>query len=450
MSSKLSGPFNESHEEIACETLEMIMQFLHRPSAWTKVRKLEKNQGASWATPEPARGLVSDSRRRLESTSDPVSVQTAGSTVLAVPNHEHQELLRAMDFHSLVAQCLKINYNIAFEGSICTQLEKIQSREKHVKVLRAALKCVGMFVTGNTENQHLLAEQLPLLRNLIGPLKMPKLTEADLQLMARENVSIDRIPQLPTLGVEELTIEIVKGNPALCSQVLKRDLFNEFGKLLDEHDDPSHSQLLRFFETACYPRDAVTHNQLFTIEIFLSDALPRVRSCIDRLIDGVVEVGNRDVEEDAAPSSTLSLSSKGSFKPWRILKVLCSALEGRNAITASKLAQSGLSIDILVTNLVDFLDAKLSDGMVHESDSLMEEFLNSDAEDYHAVMNTAVEMMHVLSLELQVLALNQRLFDDSKLWRLVKYIHRFVVAFAKSEEVRVLKHEISTFILNGK
>lgn len=65
----------------------------------------------------------------------------------------------------------------------------------------------------------------------------------------------------------------------------------------------------------------------------------------------------------------------------------------------------------------------------------MDEFLDLEAEDYHQVMSTTVEMVHLLSLELKVLALNQRLLDDERLWSLIKYFGRFVNAFVECQEV---------------
>ena len=70
-----------------------------------------------------------------------------------------------------------------------------------------------------------------------------------------------------------------------------------------------------------------------------------------------------------------------------------------------------------------------------------------EAQDYHQVMSTTVEMVHLLSLELKVLALNQKLLDDERLWSLIKYFGRFVDAFVECREVgEAFRFELSNMI----
>ena len=72
----------------------------------------------------------------------------------------------------------------------------------------------------------------------------------------------------PRMCAEEVILECMRNNEYLCAEQLPRDLFEEFGRLLDAEPDPSASPILEFFLLACLPQgtpaggNAIVRNQV--------------------------------------------------------------------------------------------------------------------------------------------------------------------------------------------
>lgn len=63
----------------------------------------------------------------------------------------------------------------------------------------------------------------------------------------------------------------------LCSEHVPREMFEQFGILLNDADEPTTSPLLEFFEICCVPTThALKRNQEFTAAVLLNDSLPKV------------------------------------------------------------------------------------------------------------------------------------------------------------------------------
>ena len=72
-------------------------------------------------------------------------------------------------------EALRIDYNLAFAGSICRDDERVRSRGILVETLGLVLSCLCTFCRDNRANQALAARQLDVLRRLAGPLRLPAL-----------------------------------------------------------------------------------------------------------------------------------------------------------------------------------------------------------------------------------------------------------------------------------
>lgn len=129
-------------------------------------------------------------------------------------------------------------------------------------------------------------------------------------------------------------------------------------------------------------RDAVPVNQAFTLQVFLSSQLPRLSEAVKSLASG---------------------DHTSLHRPGRVVDVLASALEGRNAVTASKLAQFGLALATTFRILVGVLSEKVGAGPNHgQEDSMLELFLDERDEDFHTDMPLVTSYVKLLSLQLKV------------------------------------------------
>ena len=166
---------------------------------------------------------------------------------------------------TLVEGLVGINYNIAFFGSICSSEEKVKSRRMLVEVLREIVCCMTVFVLDNPTNQILVAEELSVIRSLMGPLVIPPNVSSPAEF---DQSLRSKLPTEPGLGAEVLILEVVRENPTLCIYSVPNGLFEEFGHQLELLADPTTSILVEFFETVCSPSGmTINSNQLRTVEV---------------------------------------------------------------------------------------------------------------------------------------------------------------------------------------
>ena len=132
-----------------------------------------------------------------------------------------------------------------------------------IEFQRNAITALLLCVKGSTSNGNMIFELLPQLRTCLGPLKIPSTDSTGGPpfpfAMRAQLVS------WPRMHAEEVIIECLRNNEYLCAEQLPKNLFMEFGELLNNEPDPSTSPLLEFFVVALLPEgeegNALAHNQ---------------------------------------------------------------------------------------------------------------------------------------------------------------------------------------------
>ena len=264
--------------------------------------------------------------------------------------------------------------------------------------------------------------------------------------------------------------------PPLYHSQVEEDMFDEFAGLIDNDPDPSRSSLLQFFNVVCCPTLGVglAHNQRTTVQTFLNPKYRALNRFIFELVDPAADTSNTTVKFDADAAG----STKVEMCRSRVLELLCACIHGKNAITAAKLSAKGISIQRLVylamsairnINHMNVLaDENASNGSDGDgagggagesedgagsfggSEQDLEGFDDIDEDETSEVLRekleVAIRTLELLSLQLQVLALNTRLFDDEDLWTLVhmlKTVLRIMVS-ATAPQHRAIRHHAIT------
>ena len=148
-------------------------------------------------------------------------------------------------------------------------------------------------------------EHLDLMRDHIGPLKLPREFPSDFGPEWQAE-----LPTEPSAGVEALIIECLRGNAALCADAVPPELFQDFALLLEERGgDPSTSSLLDFFTIACRPEGPDgpidSRNQALAIDVITSDKLEKLKGSINAI---------NDCEQPARICDLLSATIQGNPK----------------------------------------------------------------------------------------------------------------------------------------
>lgn len=100
-----------------------------------------------------------------------------------------------------------------------------------------------------------------LLMQHVGPLKLPPvafdpgLTASNFQggvsTTDDHAALVSELPVWPGMGAEAVVVECLRGNSIVADDLIPRDLFETFGELLNQEEDPSTSPLLDFFSLVC-------------------------------------------------------------------------------------------------------------------------------------------------------------------------------------------------------
>ena len=292
----VSGPFDSDKYHLMIKTLRRLMTFLvSKPSdsiTSSKFRKspipdstadtmtlgaLTRSNSIDIDPPSPTEASITTPVKNDVDEERSTSVGTVGDDFSAKAVEKlHQDVARSLNLHITLIEGLKIDYNLSFHGTICSSEEKFQSRALLLESQRLLVKVLCMFCSHNLQNQNLIWDNAAgLLRNFVGPLKTPPLSE-DFKLEYQEQLP----PSLPGMNVEAVIIECLRNNETVCTERLPRDWFEIFGTLLNSDHDPSSSPLLEFFEVTLRPCDTpIPRNQKCCIEVFMSDHFPNLKKC---------------------------------------------------------------------------------------------------------------------------------------------------------------------------
>jgi len=156
---------------------------------------------------------------------------SANSTDYAPIQHTvayHQDILRSMDLQTTLTEALRMDYNISFKGSICTSEQRIESRNYLIDAQRALINVLITFVKGNAKNQAVVIKFLPILRKHLGPLKLPDNYPDDFI-----DVHKAQLVESPGMNTEEVIIECLRNNFALCQTSIPEDMYYDVGLLWD-------------------------------------------------------------------------------------------------------------------------------------------------------------------------------------------------------------------------
>ena len=215
---------------------------------------------------------------------------------------------------------------MAFNGSVCTNEEKVQSRELLVEAVRQIIATLGLFCRGNDANQRLAAEQLNEILPLTGALIVPP-NDFDESLVARMGSKV-----AAGLGAEDAITQVLRGNVAIFENpaFVNESLANVFADALEhETEDISLSPHLDFFNIIC--TSSFASNQTLTMTALLRAAnRPSCTQSFRRLLS--VE-GRRQLKEPAVLTELLCLMLRGE------------PTSGRGAEHSLKLLSLGFSIE---------------------------------------------------------------------------------------------------------
>ena len=139
-------------------------------------------------------------------------------------------------------------------------------------------------------------------------------------------------------------LECIRNNEYLCAEKLPRDLFDQFGELLNGEPEPSTSPILEFFLIACLPEgcagNAIVRNQESSIEVLLSPKLDKIRTTI------------RSVFGEGALCKA----------PAKVCKVLVALIAQGNKLTPAQLQSNDLTLDKAAAQLAKEVEKAGGDG----------------------------------------------------------------------------------------
>jgi hypothetical protein len=239
--SRVSGPFNLDKYDTVVRTCDRLCEFLYHEPLNYDSQKLKKGAanrnsllamrmevnsgstvGSSGEGNNPLFAASMEGKTGMDEDAD-------GAAGEGLPVPFHQDVLRAMNVQNTLLAALAIDYNISFMGSICSNEDKVKSREMLVHVQRKLVEVLVLFVKGNPKNQNAVFASVKGLRRHLGPLKHPPTWPADFGEEFRA-----RLPTAPGLNTEEAIIECLRNNTELCQNEVPRDLLEEFGSLMDQ------------------------------------------------------------------------------------------------------------------------------------------------------------------------------------------------------------------------
>uniref|UniRef100_A0A7S2GQQ6 RyR/IP3R Homology associated domain-containing protein n=1 Tax=Octactis speculum TaxID=3111310 RepID=A0A7S2GQQ6_9STRA len=347
------------------------------------------------------------------------AVDTGIEGTIGYVNPMHQNLLRTMDLQTSLLEALRIDYNIAFYGSKCTDEDRVKSRSILVKVLRVTIDVLIHFVKDNQENQNNVAAELPTItQKFMGPL-----VEPDYMPGFDEDLKV-RIRSLPPFNAPMLVIETLRGNTALCKNplIVTEAMIKAFAEMLNADPNPSTSPFLDFFFIVCMPTPstAVRDNQAICIRVLWK--MNNIKTQLMGLLDSHTPPPNDNFDDDSSPGNLV-------IKRSRMLRLLIACIGGGNARVASRLSGQGFSIPRVVAMAINSISLILPDSEDllgnDEDDQDLLAFGGQTLEDFELAKCT----IQLLALQLQVLGINHRLVDDKSIWDLLGRLSKIFKSF---------------------
>jgi hypothetical protein len=440
VSSKVSGPFEADKLDIILETCRKLEEFMKC------AEKVVRSHSAFGTKNALLKNIVHD---KMKGVSDD-----------AISAHVRQDMLRSMGLQSSLLDCLKMDYNISFKGSICSVEDKLKSRELLITAQRRLINLVIMFVKGNSKNQHIVFEYLPDIRKHCGPLKFPEIFPEDFTEEHKAKLDVQG------MNCEGVIVECLRNNTQLCQDSIPRDLLEDFGVLIDASTDPTTSPYLEIFAIACQPcgpeSKALHRNQDLVLEVLLSDSLQKFPNFIHDIFFG----------------NTNDILSHCGYKPENIVKLFSATICQGNIRAASKLQAHRITVDTTVSALNRLFNAppSLSDVVVQEvepkqSDQWLTSLFDPSVEVPDTKVKTIVDtsnakgkpssevsletrkknassplfyaLLEFLSLQLEVLVVDPKLFRMQSTWDLVSVGVSSVIATVEKD---VKAHQLSTHV----
>ncbi len=382
--SRMSGDFNR-------QTLDFVRTTL------TNLRGLLEGDG------EPMDDYFDNPMHEAKGPSPPLRSKSES----AESSTDFHELLRKMDLQRTLFDALgSIDYNIAFQGSICEDHDKLTSRSMLIDVLRLILTVLRAFCKGSAENQALTATQLDFLMALTGPLKLPDVP-IELQAQAERTTSSDG-----DLGAEEVIMEIFQDNTALCAKtaLIKRSMADHFGDLIERtHEDVSLSRHLRFFKVIC-GEGTIRPNQMLAVEtLFARNAKAERTPSTARLwrrpklVSAVVSLLGSNPDEIDEPEA-----------PGVLLDLMANVVHD-NLESATVLLSLDVTIETVFSRCAHYLDNILSVYDDDQPDELLSVSLDM-ADDPDSDVSCLSSILRILRSMLSTLAVHAVVFDSDHVW----------------------------------
>jgi hypothetical protein len=360
VSSRIAGPFDYPKYTETLATCDKLVAFLHAPTEPDPAPQSPASGSVAapggYTSKQLPAGAVKPKRLSiLASMGSPLRKGAANGKLGLDENDDddegvlrfqrspmnklHQNVLRAMNLQLSLTECLKIDYNISFKGSICSAEDKVESRRMLVATVRRLVECLAIFVQANPANQNaVFSSALPLLRKHMGPLELPPLVDE----FANDATLAAKLVKSPGLNTEEVIVECMRGNETLCAEKVPVELFADFGRLLNAEPDPSDSPLLDFFTTACLPNgagvgsDACTRNQNRALDEFLRPNNANILAAVE----GAFGVGGQPM-----PS-----------RPDKVVELLCATLQSGNHANAGRLQARQITLEVTLDAIARLVD----------------------------------------------------------------------------------------------
>jgi hypothetical protein len=378
--SPLSGAFNDDDFSATMSVIDRLLCFLYDDESPSLVNPtladprphVSSNENIDFGNSS------SSSQDRLPfwdvdiaATWAPSATEMKGRKVMV----KNQDILRSLNLQELLRLAAmgpsKIDTNISYKGSLCSDDEKKESSIRLNLVHRARLRLAAAFTAGNRANQSELASTLPFLEEMIAP-HVLKLTSNWKQTIRESSIfSSNRLDTADL--VQAVVLSILKRNEPLVEKV-GPTLISYSADLANASSDVSTSPELELFFIACVPDGRpVIRLQNLIVQAILHPKrkhfVDSLRDCLNFTldtedVDHEVPVENRRNIGHASliDRNTKESAENGNGSPKvsnhaRLLKLLRCLVEGGNENAWQRLTTIlGISLEPGFETLVNFVE----------------------------------------------------------------------------------------------
>ena len=360
VSSRVSGSFDNKAFGNIMGILDRLMVFMH-----TNAEMPEK------ARPNESIEPVTQ-KREHENRGDPEELWSDdmaarwGPKLVDLSGHneveaKHQDVLRACKIHDVLIDAVRLDHQIAWKGSICSDQEKVESERRLTLVKRAILCVCTAFVYNNKTNQELLFVGMSTLEEMATPSALQATNDEDgnangldtrtqEERMAAE-ASLNPQGKWPHAACDfsQYLIEsILRSNTGLCERV-KPSLLALFCQVANLSPDVSMSPALDLIFILAKPENTPDReHQILACKLLVS--LQTSDHGLERLFQALTSCFVYTTSQLMRPVATSSTDIKN---PSRIIRLVKVVLEGGNEEAATILQQTaGITIDATCSALV--------------------------------------------------------------------------------------------------